>query len=111
MTQLADRVVTDSADIARLTRLIEDLADEARVCLVLIDGSRRLGVVTARPSLQTFLDLSGREGVNAVLRVDDPKIEGGTCYLWLDEIIEVRPIPCDRRDFARPAPGMPVAPR
>ncbi|MBX9403168.1 DUF3247 family protein [Lysobacter sp. BMK333-48F3] len=105
MTQLADRVVTDSADIARLTRLIERLPDEGLVELVLVDGSRRSGVVTTRPSLQTFLDPSGREGINAILRFDDLRIENRSCYLWLDEILEIRPIQSDRRDFARPAPG------
>jgi len=104
MTQLADRVITDPADIERLNRLIARLPDEGLVDLVLVDGSRRTGVVTTRPSLQTFLDRNGREGVNAVVRYDDPKIENRTCYLWLDEILDVRPIHSDRRDFARPAP-------
>lgn len=101
MTKLADRVYTESSDIGRLSLLIESLPDEAQVDLVLIDGSRQVGVVTTRPSLQTFLDPAGNEGVNAVVRLDDPNIKDRTLYLWLDEILEVRPIHSADRPFAR----------
>jgi hypothetical protein len=101
MTQLADRVYTDPADIRRLSLLVERLPDEGVVDLILIDGSRQVGVVTTRPSLQTFLDSAGNEGINAVVRLDDPKIESRTTYLWIDEIIEVRPILSADREFAR----------
>src|SRR5688572_14682161 len=101
MTQLADRVYTAPSDIGRLSLLIEGLPDEAQVDLVLIDGSRQVGVVTTRPSLQTFLDPAGNEGVNAVVRLDDPNIANRTRYLWLDEILEVRPIHAADRPFAR----------
>ncbi|MGO1068715.1 DUF3247 family protein [Lysobacter sp. CA199] len=110
MTQHADRVHTDPADIGRLRVLIDRLPDQAWVELVLIDGSRQVGFVTARPSLQTFVDAQGEEGVNAVLRLDDPNIENCTSesrtsesrtnYLWVDEILQVRPIQSADRPFA-----------
>ncbi|MBT2748747.1 MULTISPECIES: DUF3247 family protein [unclassified Lysobacter] len=101
MTKLANRVYTDPSHVRRLSLLIEQLPDEGQVDLTLIDGSRQIGVVTARPSLQTFLDPAGNEGVNAVLRLDDLNIESKTSYLWVDEILEVRPIHSADRRFAR----------
>lgn len=91
MTKLADRVYRDPADLRRLTALVEQLPDEGLVDLQLIDGSWRAAVVTTRPSLQTFLDRDGREGINAVLRIDDPRT-GRSDYLWIDELAQVRPI-------------------
>lgn len=98
MTQLADRVYRDAAQIERLTALIKQLPDEGLVDLQLIDGSWRAAVVTARPSLQTFLDPNGREGVNAVVRIDDPAT-GRSDYLWIDEIARIFPVHSATRGF------------
>jgi hypothetical protein len=106
MTQLADRVYTDPEQIQRLSRLIEQLPDAGLIDIVLIDGSRRNAVVTTRPSLQTFLDANGNEGINAVVRLDDPKTETDSVYLWLDEVLEIHPIQSADREFAQP-PGRP----
>ncbi|QWF19470.1 DUF3247 family protein [Lysobacter capsici] len=102
MTQTADRVYTDPADIERLRGLIERLPDAGLVDIELIDGSRQSSVVTVRPSLQTFLDGDGNEGVNAVVRLDDPDLANGSRYLWVDEILDIRPIHSDERTFAQP---------
>jgi len=98
VTQLADRVYRDAADIDRLTALIAQLPDEGLIDLQLVDGSWRAAVVTVRPSLQTFLDPDGREGINAVLRIDDP-VSGRSDYLWVDEVARVRPVRSAERRF------------
>lgn len=101
MTQSADRVYTDPEQIRRLSRLIEQLPDAGLIDIVLVDGSRRNAVVTTRPSLQTFLDADGNEGINAVVRLDDPKTDQGSMYLWLDEVLEIHPIHSADREFAQ----------
>lgn len=98
MTQLADRVHRDAREIERLTALVADLPDAGLADLQLIDGSWRAAVVTTRPSLQTFLDPDGREGINAVVRIDDPAT-GRSDYLWIDEIARIRPVRSDERKF------------
>jgi hypothetical protein len=105
MTQTADRVYTDPADIDRFRQLIGRLPDAGLVDIVLIDGSRQSAVVTVRPSLQTFLDGEGNEGINAVVRLDDPEVANGSRYLWIDEILDIHPIHpihSDERVFALP---------
>ncbi len=101
MTQHADRVHTDSAEIQRLAGLIQALPDEGWVELVFTDGSRASGIVTTRPTLQTFIDAQGSEGINAILRFDDPQVEGRSRYVWVDHIARIRPIHSDQRPFAR----------
>lgn len=98
MTQLADRVYRDAAQIERLSALVAQLPDAGLTDLQLIDGSWRAAVVVVRPSLQTFLDPDGREGVNAVVRIDDPA-SGRSDYLWIDEIARVRPVRSSERPF------------
>lgn len=95
MTQRADRVYTDAQDIRHLDALIAPLADEMRVRLTLIDGSEIIGIVTVRPSLQTFLDEDGEEGVNAVLRLDPLRPPCETRYLWLDEVAAIETLPAE----------------
>ncbi|MGO1893502.1 MAG: DUF3247 family protein, partial [Luteimonas sp.] len=85
-------VYTDDADIARLEGLMEQLPDEARVELLLADGSSVAGVVSVRPTVQTFLDPQGEEGINGVVRIDDAADPSQAHYVWLDVIRDVRPI-------------------
>ena len=92
MGKTAERVYTDDADIARLEGLMEQLPDEARVELLLADGSSVAGVVSVRPTVQTFLDPQGEEGINGVVRIDDAADPSQAHYVWLDVIREVRPI-------------------
>ena len=92
MGRTAERVYTDDADIARLEGLMEQLPDEARVELLLADGSRVAGVVSVRPTVQTFLDPQGEEGINGVVRIDDAADPSQAHYIWLDVIREVRPL-------------------
>lgn len=89
MGQFADCVYTDQADIALLESRATQLPDEAQVELVLIDGRKVEGVVSAHPTVQMFHDSDGEEGINAMVRIDDAQDPQRTHYLWLDEILEV----------------------
>lgn len=89
MTQYADRVYSDAAETGRLSALCGRLEEEERVVLTLADGARVSGVVLAKPGLQTFMDETGREGVNALLKLDDVDGSGRARSLWLDEVVAV----------------------
>lgn len=90
MTRRAARVHADPDRIKRLATLCACLDQEERVSMVLDDGRRITGVVLARPSLQTFLDADGNEGLNAVVKLDD--VDGSGCprSYWLDTVVDVR---------------------
>ncbi|MCD9033174.1 DUF3247 family protein [Luteimonas sp. Y-2-2-4F] len=90
MGQFAPRVHTEPGDIARLEALIGALDDEAVVEIELEDGARVNGVVSVRPTVQTFRDPEGREGSNGVVRIDDILEPGRSHTLWLDTIRRVR---------------------
>lgn len=86
MTQLANRVYNDSAEIANLEILVARLPSEARVRLHLRDGRQLEATVPERPTVQVFEDIRGNQGMNGVLRVE---IDDTPHYLWLDEIDKV----------------------
>jgi hypothetical protein len=90
MTQLAEHVYTEQGDIARIETWAEQLEDEAKVAIRLADGARVEGVVTARPTIQVFRDGNGREGMNAMVRIDDAANPEHAHYVWLDRIIDIR---------------------
>lgn len=89
MSNTAERVHTDQAQIARLEERVTELDDEAVVELRLVDGTIVTGVVAVRPSMQTFRDAEGREGTNAYVRIDDPDRPERWQYIWLDQIERV----------------------
>lgn len=95
MTGTAARVYTRRHDIDRLSALCTQLHEEERVLLTLSDGRRVSGVVLARPGLQTFLDGSGEEGMNAVLKLDDVDGSGLSRTYWLDEVAGIEREPQD----------------
>ncbi len=90
MTQFAQHVYTGQDDIARIESLAEQLEDEAIVEVRLADGARIEGVVTARPTIQVFRDGDGREGLNALVRIDAAADPAHAHYLWLDTIVGIR---------------------
>lgn len=90
MGQLAEHVYTEQRDIARIESWVEQLDDEARVEIHLADGARVDGYVAARPTIQVFRDGEGREGMNAVVRIDDAVAPEHAHYVWLDRIVDVR---------------------
>jgi Protein of unknown function (DUF3247) len=98
MARVAPRVYVDAADIARLEAIGAQLSQDARVQVSLEDGSRLSGMVSAMPTVQAFFDPQGREGMNALLRLeafldDDRAHPGGIHDLWLDEIRAVARLP------------------
>ena len=88
MGSIADRVYTDQSAIKRLESRTQELPDEALVELILVDGTRLTGVVVTRPTIQTFRDTQGREGINGQVRIDELHT-GHSRYLWLDSIQQV----------------------
>jgi len=93
MAKYAQHVYTDQAQIATLESWVTQLPDEARVQVTLDDGSRLLGTVAARPTVQTFRDEDENEGMNGLLRLDDLDEPVQRHLVWLDRIREVRPLP------------------
>jgi len=86
MTQPAD-VAVDQRDIERIESHILALDDEARVVVLLRDGSRVSGTVAMRPTVQVFRDAGGAEGINGRVRLDDEA--GDPHWLWLTQVLEV----------------------
>jgi hypothetical protein len=86
MTAIAERVHTRQDEIALIESRIAELPDEAIVEITLDDGRKLKGLVTTRPSIQTFRDAEGREGVNALLRLDDLELPGHSHQVWLDQV-------------------------
>lgn len=90
MSARADHVYTDPASIERLEMLIEQLPGNARVRLVFKSGDQMDAVVSVRPSIQTFLDPSHCEGMNAEVRLERPDQPGWWKTVWLDQIASVQ---------------------
>ena len=84
----------DIARVAAIQRNIERLPNGAHVLLGLEDGSEVTGIVAARPIAQMFFGPDGREGMNAVVRIEQPALDhpesAGWRDLWVDRIREVR---------------------
>jgi hypothetical protein len=117
MSRDAPRVHVDAATIARLEAIAVQLPQDAHVRLRLVDGSQLRGMVSAAPSMQAFYDGDGREGMNAVLRIesflDDGRPHGGgDHYLWLDQVaaVERLPNPSPPEPSTRLHPADPNAP-
>jgi hypothetical protein len=98
MSREAPRVHVDPAAIARLEDLSTQLQQDSRVEVRLDDGSMLRGIVTMTPSIQSFYDPDGNEGLNAVARIE--REAGGNGYLWVDRIATVERLP-------NPAPPQP----
>lgn len=94
MTRIAERIYTRQADIERIEATIVQLSDGDRVELLLTDGSTIDGTVAMRPSVQVFLDGDGHEGINALVRLEQPALEqpmtAGWRDIWIDTIRAVR---------------------
>lgn len=95
MALYAPHVYSDPARIALLETLLGELADQARVILVLQGGNRVAGTVTMRPALQHFFDHNEQPGVNATVRLEDLGRYSQQHVVWLDSISEVLHLPFD----------------
>ena len=110
MSRTAPRVYSDQHDIAALEACAARLPDEARVDIVLRDGSCVSGTVAMRPSLQSFLDADGREGSNGMVRIDQAgDARGAPTYFWLDDVLDITRLDATAAEAAidhpRPEPG------
>ncbi|TCV92035.1 uncharacterized protein DUF3247 [Luteibacter rhizovicinus] len=86
MGRSAEKVYTDHGAIARLEGWIADLADNAKVAIVEKDGTKTTGIVTVLPTIQSFLDGEGNEGMNGVVKLFDPDRPDWVATIWLDHI-------------------------
>jgi hypothetical protein len=107
MARIAPRVHVEDAYIKRLETVALQLPQDARVQVSLDDGRRISGMVSAMPTMQAFFDPDGREGMNALVRLeaflDDGRPHpGGLHDIWLDEIRDVMRL-------ANPSPPEPPA--
>jgi hypothetical protein len=91
MSREAPRVHVDPAAIARLEGVAMQLPQDTRVEVRLEDGSRLRGIVTMTPTVQSFFDPDGVEGLNAVARIE--REAGGNGYVWVDRITSVERLP------------------
>lgn len=93
MTRRAEHVYTDQAAIERINQHVAMLCEDAHVAVRLDDGSELRGIVAARPMTQQFFDPSGREGLNALVRLEQQALEvpeaAGYRDVWLDRIRQV----------------------
>lgn len=93
MVLYAPHVYTDPVRIALLETLLGELPGQARVLLVLQDGSRVAGMVTMRPVLQQYFDCEEHIGVNGTVRLDDLRRISQQHLIWLDSVRQVLRLP------------------
>ena len=116
MARVAPRIHVSADDIAHLEALACQLLQDERVRIELQDGTRCAGIVEMQPSVQMFFDPQGREGSNAVVRIelmpDAAAPAAGLRDLWLDEIAGVMrlPNPSPPESSTRVVPADPNAP-
>ena len=110
MSREAPRVHVDPVAIARLEMLSARLQQDSRVDVRLDDGTTMRGIVTMTPTIQSFYDPDGNEGLNAVARIE--REAGGNGYVWVDRIsaVERVPNPTPPQPSSRRHPPDPNAP-
>lgn len=111
--RIADTVYTRQVDIDRIQGLIAGLHNDDHVALALDDGRVLRGIVAMKPTIQQFFDRDGREGSNAIVRLDQPALEAperaGWVDVFLDRVVAVRHL--DRHELpahgaATPGPSL-----
>ena len=86
MIMKVDNACTDPAAIARIESLIANLPANARVRLLMIDGSRCQGRVSVRPTVETVRDHNGVEGINARVALELNDQASDERLIWLDQV-------------------------
>jgi hypothetical protein len=89
MSREAETIHQSAGEIDRLHALIAELRDNARVTLHLRDGSTLSGTVSVVPTVQTFVDAQGTEGVNGVVKLVDASRLDWSATVPLDTIARV----------------------
>ncbi|ASR44640.1 hypothetical protein BEN78_15985 [Xanthomonas citri pv. mangiferaeindicae] len=92
MSQTPPRIHVARTEIDALERNIALLHDEAIVQVTLTDGMQVEGVVSVRPTLETFRTADGDEGHNARLRLDDLEDPTVPHYVWVGDIVAIEQI-------------------
>ncbi len=92
MARVATRACTHQTDLARLEAAVLQPRQDERVQVTLRDGTQQTGIVSAVPVMQAFFDPRGREGMNALLKLDCHDGDQD-CTLWLDEIASITRLP------------------
>jgi hypothetical protein len=93
MARTAKKVYTEQRDIERIEGLVVALPSQSRVRVTLRNGDIVSGTVIERPATQVFEDRAGNQGINSVLRLDDPSAPVWQVYLWLSDIESVEQLP------------------
>jgi len=89
MSRTANRVFTEQGDIDRIEGLIVALPGRARVRVTLRNGDVISGTVIERPAAQVFEDPAGNQGINSVVRLDEPTVPVWQIDVWLGDIERV----------------------
>lgn len=89
MGREAPQVCTDQSAIKRLATMITLLPAHAHVRVHLLDGTVCEGLVRVRSSTQVFRDPQQREGLNALVGLEDPLKRGSIRRVWLDQVVRV----------------------
>jgi hypothetical protein len=89
MGRTARTVFTEREDIARMERWVEELAINARVRVHVAGGPPVEGVVAVTPTVQVFKDANDVEGVNGMVKLEDPEQPGWSGLVWLGDIVRV----------------------
>lgn len=92
MGKTTSRVHVKPEAIRHLKALIGQLPGNAKVTVEYGNGETASGIVCVRPTVQSFRDELGREGVNSLLRLEDASAPGGERHIWLDQIHSVKPL-------------------
>lgn len=89
MGRNARHVYCDPRRIGELEALARRLRAGCRVRVHQRDGAIVEGIVAEQPVVQVFLDDEGREGSNAIVRLEEPDVLPFDRYVWLDQIERV----------------------
>lgn len=89
MSREAETIHQGAGEIDRLQALIAELRDNAKVTLHLRDGSSLTGMVSVVPTVQTFVDAEGTEGINGVVKLVDTARPAWSATVTLDTIARV----------------------
>ena len=100
-TQEAPAVLTAPAQIARLQALVAELAVNARVRIHRCDGSIDVGVVAVTPTVQVFRLAGGDEGINGLVKLEDPARPAWDGLIWLHDIVRVEHLDSVTRGSSR----------